>query len=70
MIDKNKLCMCNESYAVYNDLGIVRCQYCMGKITKQRYEKYMIYNGYVEENGQWIYNPDKARMKTYGKTNP
>lgn len=40
-----KICRCKQKNALYNDIGVIKCQYCMGEITdKKRLKIFSKYN--------------------------
>lgn len=32
----NKICVCKEDNAFFNDFGIIKCGYCVGRITNKK----------------------------------
>jgi hypothetical protein len=40
----NKICICKEPYSLFNDMGLVRCQNCMGLADKKRGDEWVKYN--------------------------
>ena len=41
---KNKYCECEDESAVYDDLGDIKCSYCMGIVDKERADAFIKYN--------------------------
>jgi hypothetical protein len=40
----NKICKCDIPSAVYDDMGTIKCQYCMGRVDDERAKKFIEYN--------------------------
>lgn len=39
-----KVCLCDIQSAMFNDFGIIKCQYCMGEVSKERADKFIAFN--------------------------
>ncbi len=37
-------CRCQFQGALYNDLGVIRCSYCMGEVDKKTADEFREYN--------------------------
>lgn len=48
----NEECFCDIESALYNDMGVVKCQYCMGAVDKERADEWKKYNTPVNHNAQ------------------
>lgn len=46
---KHKICTCDIDSALFNDFGLVKCQYCCGVVSEERAKQWIEYNTPIKE---------------------